>query len=70
MKKIFLFGIIFLILFLSYQAFTYTIHNHIGDKTGIAPTVHEPANIFLLGVGMLVAGILLRKKVQMKSKDK
>ena len=69
MKKMLLFGSIFLILFFSYQAFSYTINHHIGDKTAIASVVPEPVSIFLLGFGMLGVGIMLRKKV-LKSKDK
>lgn len=68
MKKMVLFGSIFLILFFSYQAFSYTI-NHLGDEIAIASVVPEPVSIFLLGLGMFGVGIMLRKKV-LKSKDK
>jgi len=64
-----LLGSIFLILFSSYQAFSQTLNNHIGDKMGIASVVPEPVSIFLLGFGMLGVGIMLRKKV-LKSKHK
>jgi hypothetical protein len=68
-KKMLLFATIFSILLLSYQALSYAINGHIGDKTAIISPVPEPVNIFLLGFGMFGVGIMLRKRV-LKSKDK